>query len=78
MDPIGRSLNSEELSVLSVLGQEGRGASARTSLTIATSLERDVVDVAGVLERLKRDGLVVEVDDGDVSEKVWIAVGEDA
>jgi hypothetical protein len=74
MDPIGRSLNSEELSVLSILGQEGRGASARTSLTIATSLERDVVDVAGVLERLKRDGLVADEDDGDVSEKVWVAV----
>jgi hypothetical protein len=77
MDPIGRSLNSEELSVLSVLGQEGRGASARTSLTIATSLERDVVDVAGVLERLKRDGLVVDAEDADVSEKVWVAVSED-
>ncbi len=74
MDPIGRSLNSEELSVLSVLGQEGRGASARTSLTIATSLERDVVDVAGVLERLKRDGLVADADDEAVSEKVWVAV----
>jgi hypothetical protein len=74
MDPIGRSLNSEELSVLSVLGQEGRGASARTSLTIATSLERDVVDVAGVLERLKRDGLVESQADEDVSEEVWIAV----
>jgi hypothetical protein len=77
MDPIGRSLNSEELSVLSVLGQEGRGASARTSLTIATSLERDVVDVAGVLERLKRDGLVVDAEDAGVSEKVWVAVDED-
>jgi hypothetical protein len=77
MDPIGRSLNSEELSVLSVLGQEGRGASARTSLTIATSLERDVVDVAGVLERLKRDGLVVDAEDAGVSEKVWVAVSED-
>jgi hypothetical protein len=76
MDPIGRSLNSEELSVLSVLGQEGRGASARTSLTIATSLERDVVDVAGVLERLKRDGLVANVEDEDVTEAVWIAVEE--
>jgi Mn-dependent DtxR family transcriptional regulator len=77
MDPIGRSLNSEELSVLSVLGQEGRGASARTSLTIATSLERDVVDVAGVLERLKRDGLVATVEDEGVTEEVWVAVGAD-
>lgn len=78
MDPIGRSLNSEELSVLSVLGQEGRGAAARTSLTIATSLERDVVDVAGVLERLKRDGLVTTVDDEGATEEVWVAVDEGA
>lgn len=60
--------------MLSILGQEGRDASARTSLTIATSLERDVVDVAGVLERLKRDGLVETVDDESVTEEVWIAV----
>ncbi len=29
---------------------------------------------AGVLERLKRDGLVVDEGDSDVSEKVWVAV----
>lgn len=57
MDPIGRELNSEERSVLTVLLQEGRGAGDRTASGVATSLERDPVDVAGVLTRLERDGL---------------------
>jgi hypothetical protein len=76
MQLIGRSLNPEELSVLSVLEQEGRGAAARTSLTIATSLERNTVDVAGVLERLKRDGLVANVEDASVGEDVWVVVAQ--
>jgi DNA-binding MarR family transcriptional regulator len=77
MDPIGRQLNSEELSVLSVLEQEGRDAAARTPSVIATTLERDTVDVAGVLERLKRDGLVAsEADSG--GETVWAAVPQTA
>jgi hypothetical protein len=57
MDPIGRELNSEERAVLTVLLQEGRGAGDRTASGVATSLERDPVDVAGVLTRLERDGL---------------------
>jgi hypothetical protein len=57
MDPIGRELNSEERAVLTVLLQEGRGAGDRTASGVAMSLERDPVDVAGVLSRLERDGL---------------------
>jgi hypothetical protein len=57
MDAIGRRLNPEEHAVLVVLAQEGRAAPDRTALGVAMALERDVVDVASVLERLGRDGL---------------------
>jgi DNA-binding MarR family transcriptional regulator len=60
MDPIGRELNPEERSVLTVLLQEGRGAGDCTASGVATSLERDPVDVAGVLTRLERDGLTAK------------------
>jgi hypothetical protein len=57
MDPIGRPLNAEERSVLIVLTQDGRSAHDRTTVGVALAFERDVVDVAGALTRLKKDGL---------------------
>jgi hypothetical protein len=74
MDPIGRELNSEERSVLIVLSQEGRGPRDRTAPGVAIALERDVVDVAGVLRRLRRDGLTAADTDGQ-GEEVWRATG---
>jgi hypothetical protein len=66
MEHIGRTLNAEERSVLIVLMQEDRTTHDRTTRGVATSLERGVVDVGGVLSRLERDGLVShEVDDGE-------------
>jgi hypothetical protein len=57
MEPIGRPLNPEERSVLIVLTQDGRTVHDCTAVGVALALERDVVDVAGVLTRLERDGL---------------------
>lgn len=68
MDPIGRELNSEERSVLNVLTQDGRSSHDR----IATSLERDVLDVSAVLERLEHDGLV-QRESGPTGEEGWAA-----
>jgi hypothetical protein len=57
MDPIERQLNAEERSVLIVLTQDGRSTHNCTTVGVALALERDVVDVAGALTRLERDGL---------------------
>jgi DNA-binding MarR family transcriptional regulator len=77
MDPIGRKLNSEEKSVLTVLLQEGRGNHDRTAASIAVSLERDPVDVAGVLTRLEADGLTTSTADAE-GEDYWSATGDAA
>jgi hypothetical protein len=72
MDPIGRQLNPEEVGILTVLQQDGRTPQDRTALGIAMALERDPIDVAGALDRLKRDGLTASepTDDGEES---WTA-----
>jgi hypothetical protein len=72
MDPIGRQLNPEEVGILTVLRQDGRTPQDRTALGIAMALERDPIDVAGALDRLKRDGLTASepTDDGEES---WTA-----
>jgi len=72
MDPIGRNLNPEEVGILTVLRQDGRTPHDRTTLGIAMALERDVVDVAGALDRLKRDGLTASEMTGD-GEESWAA-----
>jgi hypothetical protein len=72
MDPIGRELNPEERAVLLVLSQDGRTSHDRTSSGVAMALERDPVDVAGVLSRLKRDGLTSSEVDAQ-GEEAWLA-----
>lgn len=73
MEPIGRKLNSEELSILTVLLQDGRGAADRTAAGVATSLERDPVDVGGALTRLEHDGLTASEMDADLGAQCWQA-----
>jgi hypothetical protein len=73
MDQIGRKLNPEERSVLTVLTQDGRDAHDRTAAGVALALEREVLDVAAVLERLKRDGLVSAAGDAQ-GEQCWSVV----
>jgi hypothetical protein len=70
MDPIGRHLNPEEAGILTVLQQDGRTPHDRTALGIAMALERDPIDVAGALDRLKRDGLTASKVTGD-GEESW-------
>jgi hypothetical protein len=72
MDPIGRQLNPEEVGILTVLQQDGRTPHDRTALGIAMALERDPIDVAGALDRLKRDGLTASEVTGD-GEESWSA-----
>ena len=72
MDPIGRQLNPEEAGILTVLLQDGRTPQDRTAVRVAMTLERDPLDVAGALERLKRDGLTDSEMTGD-GEESWSA-----
>jgi hypothetical protein len=72
MDPIGRNLNPEEAGILTVLQQDGRTPHDCTALGIAMALERDPLDVAGALDRLKRDGLTASEATGD-GEESWSA-----
>jgi hypothetical protein len=72
MDPIGRQLNPEEAGILTVLQQDGRTPQDRTALGIAMALERDPIDVAGALDRLKRDGLTSSEPTSD-GEESWTA-----
>jgi hypothetical protein len=73
MDPIGRTLNSEEEAIMTVLRQDGRSTHDRTALGVAMTLERDPLDVAGALDRLKRDGLTTSEVRGD-GEECWSAI----
>jgi hypothetical protein len=72
MDPIGRQLNPEEAGILTVLQQDGRTPHDCTALGIAMALERDPLDIAGALDRLKRDGLTASEAIGD-GEESWTA-----
>jgi hypothetical protein len=72
MDPIGRQLNPEEAGILTVLQQDGRTPHDRTTLGIAMALERDPIDVAGALDRLRRDGLTASEATND-GEESWTA-----
>jgi hypothetical protein len=70
-DPATGELSAEEASILAVLAQHGRNDDDRTALAVATSLERDAVDVAGVLRKLSAEGVVA----GDLytaaGDKIW-------
>jgi hypothetical protein len=72
VEPIGRRLNAEEQAVLIVLMQEGRATEDCTIRGVATSLERGLIDVGGVLVQLERDGLVQRAGDGE-DDPSWIA-----
>jgi hypothetical protein len=57
-EPATGELSAEEASILSVLAQSGRADDDRTSLAVATSLERETSDVAEVLRKLSAEGVV--------------------
>jgi hypothetical protein len=70
-EPATGELSAEEASVLSVLAQNGRADEDRTTIAVATSLERETTDVAAVLRKLGSEGVVA----GDVytpaGDKIW-------
>jgi hypothetical protein len=70
-EPATGELNAEEASILAVLAQAGRTDDDRTAIAVATSLERETVDVTGVLRRLGAEGVV----SGDLytaaGDKIW-------
>jgi hypothetical protein len=70
-EPATGELSAEEASVLSVLAQNGRADEDRTVIAVATSLERETTDVAGVLRKLGAEGVV----SGDLytatGDKIW-------
>jgi hypothetical protein len=70
-DPATGELSAEEASILAVLAQSGRSDDDRTAIAVATSLERETGDVAGVLRKLSAEGVV----EGELytasGEKIW-------
>jgi hypothetical protein len=70
-EPATGELNAEEASILAVLAQAGRTDDDRTAIAVATSLERETVDVTGVLRKLGAEGVV----SGDLyttaGDKIW-------
>jgi cytoskeletal protein RodZ len=70
-EPATGELSAEEASVLSVLAQNGRADDDRTTIAVATSLERETTDVASVLRKLGAEGVV----SGDLytatGDKIW-------
>lgn len=71
VEPATGELSAEEASILAVLAQSGRADDDRTAIAVATSLERDSGEVAGVLRKLGAEGVV----SGDLytatGDKIW-------
>jgi hypothetical protein len=71
VEPATGELSAEEASILAVLAQSGRIDDDRTTIAIATSLERETSDVTAVLRKLGAEGVVA----GDLytaaGDKIW-------
>lgn len=70
-DPATGELNAEEASILAVLAQNGRIDEDRTAIAVATSLERETTDVAGVLRKLGSEGVVSGELYTATGDKIW-------
>lgn len=70
-DPATGELSAAEASILAVLAQHGRSDDDRTTVAVATSLERKSAEVADVLRKLSAEGVVA----GDLytaaGDKIW-------
>jgi hypothetical protein len=71
LEPATGELSAEEASILSVLAQSGRSDDDRTAIAVATSLERDTVDVTGVLRKLGAEGVVSGDLQTSSGEEIW-------
>jgi hypothetical protein len=70
-EPATGELSAEEASILAVLAQSGRTDDDRTALAVATSLERQTTDVAGVLRKLGAEGVVSGELYTAAGDKIW-------
>jgi hypothetical protein len=70
-EPATGELSAEEASILAVLAQSGRTDDDRTALAVATSLERETTDVAGVLRKLGAEGVVSGELYTAAGDKIW-------
>jgi hypothetical protein len=70
-EPATGELNAEEASILAVLAQNGRIDEDRTAIAVATSLERETTDVAGVLRKLGSEGVVSGELYTATGDKIW-------
>lgn len=71
VEPATGELSAEEASILAVLAQAGRADDDRTAIAVATSLERDAGDVAGVLRKLGAEGVVSGELYTATGDKIW-------
>jgi hypothetical protein len=70
-EPTTGELSAEEASILAVLAQSGRADEDRTAIAVATSLERETADVAGVLRKLGAEGVVSGELYTAAGDKIW-------
>ena len=70
-DPATGELSAEEASILAILAQSGRIDDDRTSLAVATSLERDTAEVTTVLRKLGAEGVVSGELYTAAGDKIW-------
>jgi hypothetical protein len=71
VEPATGELSAEEASILAVLAQSGRADEDRTAIAVATSLERETTDVAGVLRKLGAEGVVSGELYTAAGDKIW-------
>ncbi|MBS1846204.1 MAG: hypothetical protein JST53_17470 [Actinobacteria bacterium] len=71
IEPATGELSAGEASILAVLAQAGRADDDRTAIAVATSLERDAGEVAGVLRKLGAEGVVSGELQTSAGEEIW-------
>ncbi|MBS1893295.1 MAG: hypothetical protein JST59_18505 [Actinobacteria bacterium] len=71
VEPATGELSAGEASILAVLAQSGRADEDRTAIAVATSLERDAGEVAGVLRKLGAEGVVSGELQTSAGEEIW-------
>ena len=70
-EPNTEELAAAEVAVLAILSQEGRLETDRTALVVATTLEREIVEVAALLRKLHNQGHVAGDEYTATGEKIW-------
>jgi hypothetical protein len=71
VEPATGELNAAEAAILAVLAQSGRADDDRTTIAVATSLERDATDVTEVLHKLSAEDIVSDDLYTASGDKIW-------